>query len=303
MSGHALTRSWRDVAAGGTVVSQESAAGDTRKGRPDSLSEAQSRPTPGTRPEVGENARMFDQLTPSQEQKVRRFPALERRNTNEPPQKPRSTQRYDAVAPCGRTCSSPEEPRRQGEPPVAPPHEATGFGRASSNPEEPVWRRHDKPPVLFSRLPTAPASFPSLQEEVKVMQQTSREAWTQLGVRFYTAHSQPPCLRLPPSAHAIAPSVWREEDGGRRGGVRRAARRASHPPPATANKRAARAAGGLAPTNPRGKTKPDLRIALPEIRIRICGQRNGTNSRREQPRRRMIWCNPGSGWSLHSPIR
>jgi len=201
-----------------------SAAGHARKGRPDSLSEVvslsetQSRPTPGTRPEVGEHpqrtptqSRMFDQLAPSQEQKPRRFPvpALERRNTTQEPRAAQCslvparagltslpTQRYDAVAPCGRTCSSPEEPRRQGEPSVNAqgtptrqgeppgssysrlidlPHEATGFGRASSNPEEPVWRRQDKPPVLFSRLPTAPASFPSPQEEVK----REREFWSE----------------------------------------------------------------------------------------------------------------------------
>ncbi|KAJ1495438.1 hypothetical protein T484DRAFT_1762140 [Baffinella frigidus] len=202
MSGEeAPSRSWRDVAAGVRIVSKESprASGGT-----DSLSEAQSRPVV---------ARMFDQLAPSQEQQARRFPSLERRNAYTP-QEPRGKQRYNAVAPLSRTSSSPEEPRRQGDAPLAAPspHEAAGFGRASSNPEEPVWRRQAEAPVFFSHLPTAPVWFPSPQEEVKVMQQSSRQAWTSLGRRFRAAHSTSPAasvLHTPPPrvdpAHFTSP--------------------------------------------------------------------------------------------------
>jgi len=133
---------------------------------------------------------MFDQLAPSQEQTPRRLPVLERRNTYTPQQDPRGTQRYDVIAPCGRTPSSPEGPRRQEQ----PPHEAGGFGRPCSSPEETAWRQGE-PPVLFSRLPTAPAWFPSPQEEVQVMQQSAREAWTQLGRRFRRAHPNAPAAR------------------------------------------------------------------------------------------------------------
>ena len=176
-------------------MSQKSATEDTRKGRSDSLAEAQRRSVPGTRSKVLSPPRMFDQLAPSQEQTPKRLPVLERRNAYTPQQDPLVTQRYDAVAPCGRTSSSPERPQRQEEPPVTTPHEAGGFGRACSSPVETAWRRQGEPPVFFSRLPTVPAWFPSPQEEVKVMQQSAREAWIQLGRRFRAAHPNAPAAR------------------------------------------------------------------------------------------------------------
>ena len=164
-------------------MSQERAAGDARKGRTDSLAEEQRRSVIGTRSKVLSPPRMFDPLAPSQEPTPRRLPVLQRRNEYTPQQ-----ERYDAVAPCGRTSSSPEGPRRQEAPPVATPHEAGGFGRACSSPDETAFRRRGEPPALFSRLPTAPAWFPSPHEEVSVMQQSAREAWIQLGRRFRVAH-------------------------------------------------------------------------------------------------------------------
>ena len=161
----------------------------------DSLSEASSK--------VASPPHMFDQLAPSQEQKPRRFPKLERRNAYTP-QDPRTTQQYDAVAPS--TSSSPKEPQRQEEPPAPSPQENGGFARTSSNPEVPVWQRQEEPPDLFGRLSSSPAWFPSPNEPVKVMQQSSREAWKIFGRRFSDAHSVSPVATSDPARELIAAS-------------------------------------------------------------------------------------------------
>jgi len=112
---------------------------------------------------------MFDQLGASTEDKARRFPSSA---PTDPPAQPEELPRYDAIA---------------------PPHRASGFGRTTSTPEG----RQGEPPVLFSRLSSAPAWFPSPHEEVKVMQQSSREAWTIFGRRFHAAHAPSPASRKP----------------------------------------------------------------------------------------------------------
>lgn len=113
---------------------------------------------------------MFDQLIASAE-KARRLPSRSPTNERTPHQEPRSTQRYDAFA---------------------PPHRASGFGRSASSPE---YQRRADPPVLVIRHPTAPASFPSPQEEVKMAQQTSKEAWNILGRRFHATRTASPTAR------------------------------------------------------------------------------------------------------------
>ncbi|KAJ1473631.1 hypothetical protein T484DRAFT_1835270, partial [Baffinella frigidus] len=166
-------------AAGGKIVSKDSSStgGGARKGRTDSLSEAQRRPVTGTRSDALSPPRMVDQLAAPKKKKHRRFPsraataAGAAEGAITPPHGPPATQRYDAIA---------------------PPHRAGAFERASSSPEEPVWRRQAEPPDLFGRLSSTPARFQSSQEEVKVMQQSAGKAWVILGRRFHAAHSHQP---------------------------------------------------------------------------------------------------------------
>ena len=131
-----------------------------RKGAKDLLSEAHSRPVTGNI--------MFDQLAVSNETKPRRFPSCARANPPIPQQEHPVTLQYDVIA---------------------PPRQVGGFDRASSSPEEPVWRRQGEPPDLFGRLSSTPARFESSHEEVKVMQQSAGKAWLILGGRFYAAHA------------------------------------------------------------------------------------------------------------------
>jgi hypothetical protein len=130
------------------------------KGRTDSFAASRSQFAPPRH--------MFDQLVTSTEDKARRFPSSSPTNMSSQPKKLPCTLQYDDITPT---------------------HRASGFDRTSSSPEG----RRREPPALFSRLSSAPAWFPSPHEEVKVMQQSSREAWKIFGRRFHAAHT--PCTR------------------------------------------------------------------------------------------------------------
>ena len=180
-------------------------------------------PTVPSRSKFASPRHMFDQLGTS-EDKVRRFPSSA--PTNPPTQLP-CTLHYPSAQPKERPCTLRYDA-------TAPPHRASGFGRTSSTPEG----RHGEPPVLFSRLSSAPAWFPSPHEEVKVMQQSSREAWTIFGSRFHAAHASRNShtrelarRSSAPDAPSRVPSRAREPS--RRSSV------ASHPPAASGARTAA----------------------------------------------------------------